>query len=259
MTANCDAVRNQVLALPDPRRVPAPLRAHVADCPGCRAWAEQAARLETLLEQLPVPPAPAGKKDALVDDLSRRPAAEPVRPPAAGWVRRNAALVGGLAAAVLVAGGWWLLGGNGRGPQLVQAAPRDPFLDKVVKRDVALAKADTPAKKLRALGDLAGDLSAEAGELSRLATADELGDVEKWFRKVVTDGLVRQAKALPPHAMPPAERKAELEALAGRLGAAADEAGRAAGESPPDAKRILNRIAETARDGEKELRNQAGL
>ncbi|MBA4065450.1 MAG: hypothetical protein C0501_17400 [Isosphaera sp.] len=258
MTANCDAVRNQVLALPDPRRVPAALRTHVVDCPGCRAWAEQAARLECLLENLPVPPPPAGKKDALVDDLSRRPAAEPARPPAAGWVRRNAALVGGLAAAVLVAGGWWLTRGDGPSSRPVAAAPRDPFLEKVVKRDVALAQADTPGKKLRALGGLAQDLATEAGELSRLATKNELRDVETWFARVVNDGVVKQARAFPDRALPPAERKLEFEALARTLGEAADEAGRAAGESPADAKPILEGIARTAREGQKTLLDLAG-
>ena len=147
---NCQAVQNKILALPDPRHVPDPLRAHVAGCAACRAWAEQAARLEGLLERLPVPPALAGKKTALVEDLTRRPAAEPLATPArreaaSPWrefLRRNGTLVGGLAAAILVAfGAWRLYPKNDPKPELVKSTPEHPLLKKVVQWDVALAKA----------------------------------------------------------------------------------------------------------------------
>src|SRR6478735_3879252 len=68
---NCQTVQNKILALADPRLVPDPLRSHVAGCAACQAWAQQAARLEGLLEQLPAPSAPADKKTALVDHLMR--------------------------------------------------------------------------------------------------------------------------------------------------------------------------------------------
>ena len=65
----------------------------------------------------------------------------------------NATYVGGLAAAVLVAVGiYWMWPSRppepGR-PQYVQ----DPFLQKIVARNTALARADTPAKRLGVLGE----------------------------------------------------------------------------------------------------------
>src|SRR5207253_11489459 len=105
---NCQAVQNKILALPDPRLIPDPLREHVAGCAACQAWARQAARLEALVERLPAPAAPADKKGALIDELTgpapvvARPLAVPARPgesPVLSFLRRNAALGAGLAAA----------------------------------------------------------------------------------------------------------------------------------------------------------------
>lgn len=256
---NCQAVQNKILALPDPRSVPDPLRVHVLECPGCRAWAEQAARLEGLLELLPVPPALGDKKLALIADLTH--GRTEVAPAAAqpetfrGWLRKNAALVGGLAAAVLVVTGAWIFSGGGNPPVVAaQEPPRDPFLDKLVKQNVTvLAKADTPAKKLQALGDLADNLASEARGLARIASPDDLRDVARWFDKVVKDGVVRQADKIAPAAMTPAERKALLESLARKLEATAAEVEKVAGECPPESKQHLQRIAEAARDGQKKL------
>ena len=66
----CQDVQNKILILPDPRRVPEPLREHLDGCPACLAWWKQAAWLERLLEQLPAPPPPADKKSALIDELT---------------------------------------------------------------------------------------------------------------------------------------------------------------------------------------------
>jgi hypothetical protein len=259
---NCQTVQNRILALPDPRQIPDALLVHVAGCAGCRVWAEQAARLEGLLERLPVPPAPADKKSDLIADLARGPVAVPAREPfAAPFFARNAALVGGLAAAVAVAVGAWLLfTGNGT-PEVIakQRTPKHPFLEKVVQHDVALAKADSPAKRLDAFGGLAGDISAEARGLARIANADELKDVAQWYERVVKKGMVPQAEQLAGDHLkvPPAERKSRLEALAGKLAATADETEKAAREVPENAKDTLQRIANTARDGEKKLRQLA--
>jgi hypothetical protein len=260
---NCQSIQNRILALPDPRQIPDALLQHVAGCAGCRAWAEQAARLEGLLERLPVPPAPAGKKGDLIADLARGPVAAPARGPfAAPFLTRNAALVGGLAAAVAVAlGAWLLFSGNGNTPELARGTPtpKHPFLEKVVRHDVALAKADSPAKRLDVFGGLAGDISAEARGLARIANAEELRDVARWYDRVVKDGMMKQAETLARAdlTVPPAERKSRLEALAGKLAATADETEKAARDVPENAKGTLQRIANTARDGEKKLRQLA--
>jgi len=265
---NCQVVQNKILALPDPRLIPDPLRAHVAGCAACQAWAKQAARLEALLEQLPTPLAPADKKDALIDDLARgrpiitRPAATPARPSehresrVLTFLRRNAALVGGLAAAVLVAlGAWALFHGNGPKPETAQPLPDDPFLKKVVQRDLAMAKADTPAKRLQVLGGLADDLSAQARALARVASPDELKDLARWYDKVVKDALMKQAENMNRQvAMTPAEREAQFKSLAEKLGETAAETDKLVGEVPPEAKPALQKIADSARDGQQKLK-----
>jgi hypothetical protein len=261
---NCQTVQNKILALPDPRHVPDALRAHVNACAGCRAWADLAGRLEGLVAQLSVPAGPADKKAALIAKLRTQPATVEVateRPATfRTWVKQNAALVGGLAAAVLVAvGAWAMIGKNGTKEVADVTSPRDPFLEKMVQRDVALAKAATPSQKLQALGGLADDLSAEARGLARIASPDELKDVARWFDRVVKEGVVPRAKDLSGDAgSTPAERKAQLADLATRLGHAADEVKKASGEVPPDAKPILERIADTARFGQKKLQDLAG-
>jgi hypothetical protein len=252
---NCQTVQNKILALPDPRHIPAALLAHVAECPGCRVWAEQVARLESLLERLPTPTAPSDKKSALIDRLTTgRPLAVPARAPFVTFLQRNATLVGALAASLLVAiGGWWVFSNKEGQTAEVPGTPKNPFLDKVVQRDVALAKADTSAKKLQILGELADDLSGEARALSRIASPEELQDVAKWFDRVVKSGIIKQAEKIGPQAMSPAELKAEFGRLTNKLGTAATEAEKVLGEVPPESKPALQRIVDTARDGQKNL------
>lgn len=265
---NCQTVQNAILALPDPRRVPESLRVHVAGCAGCRVWAERVGRLESLLEQLPTPPAPLDKKNALIAELAAgpiitRPLASPARKSSAlrEFFQRNGTLLGALAAGLLVAvGGWWAFSGKGN-PQVaaVEGTPKHPFLDKVVQRDVALAKADGPAKKLQILGGLAEDLSGEARALSRIASPEELQDVARWFDRVVKSGIVKQAEKIPPQAMTPTELKAQFTDLANKLNATANEVERAMGEVPPESKPALQRIVDVARDGQKKLGEVARL
>src|SRR5580698_573365 len=152
ITMNCQTIQNKILNLPDPRVIPDVLRDHVAGCADCRVWAKQAARLESLLEQLPVPPAPGNKKAEMLEDLTSndpvitRPFATPARESSSAsfwkFLDQNKMVLGGLAAAVLVAFGGWLLF-NRPGTPVVAAAetPRNPFLEKIVQRDLALSKA----------------------------------------------------------------------------------------------------------------------
>ena len=269
---NCQAIQNRILALPDPRHIPDPLRDHVLACAGCRAWAEQAARLEGLLERLPAPAAPADKKSDLIDDLTRDPFAlpAPARRPFASpgvsffrsFVERNAALVGGLAAAVVVAlGAWVAFKNNGGDPQhpVTASTPKHPLLHKVAGRDVELMNATAPTKKLDILAGLAEDISAEARGLARIADPDHLRDAARWYDSVVKKGMMAQAERVAdaPLAVPAAARKAQFEALAAKLGATAAETEKIAAEVPQAAKPTLERIANTAREGEKQLRKMA--
>jgi hypothetical protein len=265
---NCQAIQNKILAMPDPRHIPDSLRDHVAGCAGCREWAQQAARLEGLLAQLPAPPAPANKKEDLLAELSRpepvitRPVTVPIREgyakPVLRFLRGNARLVGGLAAAVLVAlGGWWLVTHRGT-PDVAtnQPTPKDPFIEKLVQRDIALARADTAAKKLQVLGGLADDLSTQTRALARVANPNDLNELAGLFDKVVKGGLEKQVDNLPTLDTHDEKQKQELcSSLAKKLGDMAAEADRLAGEVPPEAKPALQKIASSAREGQKKFRS----
>jgi hypothetical protein len=265
---NCQVVQNKILALADPRLVPDPLREHIAGCAGCRAWAQQAARLEALVEQLPAPAAPMDKKAALVGKLTRgepiitRPVARPAAPRESRFVeflKRNAVVIGGLAAAVLVAlGAWAFFPRNGTTPALA-AMPDDPFLKKMVERDLALAKADTPAKRLQVLSGMADDLSVQARGLARVASPDELRDLARWYDRVVMDAIVKQAERMHGVTLTPADARARgevLNALTKQLGDTAAETDKLLGTVPPEAKPALQKIADAARDGQKKIEAQ---
>lgn len=263
---NCQAVQNQIIALSDPRQLSPGLLAHVAGCAGCREWARRAARLETLLEQLPVPPAPAEKKEALIGDLLAaepviRPMAVPATRPglvtvAGRFLQRNGSYVGGLAAAVLVAvGAWYAIKPTPRQPEFVESQ-RHPLLERIATRNVAMARTDSPAKRLEVLGGMAEDLAGETRGMARVASPAELKDLARWYDKVVKDGLVRQAKELPVHALTPTEKRKLMDGLAAKLDADAAEADRLSREVPQDAQPTLKRIADTARDGARELSRQ---
>jgi hypothetical protein len=263
----CNAVQNQIIGLPDPRELSPALRDHVVGCAACLAWARQAARLEALLAQLPVPPAPAEKKEAMIEELTadgpviRTVPSVPARSgpwfDAAGrFLRRNATAVGGLAAAVLVAGGiYWLASGTGGPKPEVVQTQKHPLLEKMSRANIALARAETPAKRFEALGGMADDLAGETRGMARIASPAELKKLADWYETVVTRGIVQQAKAeAGRHLMNPVEKQKVFDALAARLEADAAEAERVMAETPQESQPALKRMADTAREGHKTLR-----
>jgi hypothetical protein len=265
---NCQVVQNKILAEPDPRHLPERLRLHVAGCEACRAWAQQAACLEALIEKLPAPAAPSAKKAALVGKLERGEPiiTRPVTTPAAArvpresriteFLRNNALVIGSLAAAILVAlGAWALFPRNGPRHEMA-AIPDDPFLRKMVERDLALSRAETPTERLAALSGMADDLSAQARGLARVASPEELRDLARWYDKVVKEGIVQQVKNLPARTRTPAEEQARLKALGAlnrQLGDTAVETDKLLASVPPEAKPALQKIVESAREGQKKI------
>jgi hypothetical protein len=267
---NCQAVQNQILGLPEPRELPPALREHVLSCPECRAWARQAARLEVLLERLPTPPAPGEKKEVLLGDLM---AVEPVIRPmavlatrpgpgvlAVRFLQRNAMYVGGLAAAVLLAVGVYELRPT-KTTVAVDDGPKakDPLVERLVKRNVALARAETTAKKLEVLNGMADDIVTDARGVANLAPGADLQKMAGRYETVVKSGMVPRAKELKgqPLAMAPGEKTKLLESLAAKLGADAAATEKLAGEAKQDAQPALKRMADAAREGEKLLRDYA--
>jgi hypothetical protein len=131
----------------------------------------------------------------------------------------------------------------------------DPLLAKVVVANTALARADSPAKRFDALNTMADAFATETRALARVAP-DQLPDLASRYDKVVKHGMVTQAERLPVH-MTASEKAKLLDPIAAKLGADAAEAEKVAAEAPPDAQAALKRLAETARAGEKSLRDAA--
>lgn len=263
---NCQAIQNQILGLPDPRELSPVLREHVMGCAVCQVWARQAARLETILEQLPVPEAPGDKKEAMLGDLMQAepvilPMATPAQRPGLGLVavrflRRNATYASGLAAAILVAVGIYALWPKTNPVQGdVAKSEKDPLAAKIVTRNAALARADSPVKRLEELNGMADDIAVHARGMARITTGAELKEMVGWYEKTVQDGMVPTARELSDYK--PAEREKVLDGLAAKLNADAVAAETLAREAPQDAQPALQRMAETAREGEKALRAAA--
>ena len=268
---NCQKFQNRILALPDPRQLPENLREHLDACPACMSSWKRAVRLEQLLAQLPTPPAPADKKAALLDELT---AAGPVIKSIPSLERRTGRsifvrawslpavkTIAGLAAAVLIAIGGWMMMKPGSGPDGTakeREGPRDPFLEKLVQRDLALAQAKSPEQRLDVLGGLAADLSAESRSLSKIANPEELRDLSGMFQKVVNEGIVEQVRKLPEHALTQTQKHELLQKLTTKLAEAGQQADQAARESPPHAQPALKTISDTARDGQMKLKSILG-
>lgn len=266
---NCQAVQNQILALPDPRELTPELREHVLSCEACKAWAKQAARLEAILAQLPVPAPPAEKKEKMLGELMAAdpvilpmptPAARPSRGAAAlRFLRDNAKAVSGLAAAVLIAVGVYAMWPRGETPpgqpELTQA---DPLPRKLAKRNVEMARAETPANRLEVLGGIAEDISADTRGLSNIAPT-ELKDRANQYEKVVREGMMARLKEVQGQAvgMSAADKTKLFDSMAEKLAKDATESEKKAGEAPPDAQPVFKRMADAARDGEKTLRAAA--
>lgn len=265
---NCQSVQNRILSLPDPRQVPDALRAHLDACPECVRWWRQVARLERLLSELPAPPAPAGKKEAMIDELTAAgpvikavPAVRRSAPsPGLAFLRRNWKPVAGLAAAVLVVVGGWQLWPRPVHIQPVPVAFSHQFLSNQIRRQTELAQARGPERKLEILGEQAADLTAETRSLARISTNRETEDLARWFEQTVDGCIVPRAKELGGRTLTPAEKEARvrlLNGLATKLNDTALEVGALVAESPEGARPGLKRIADKAKSGQDILQNLA--
>jgi hypothetical protein len=251
MTMNCDIARNKLLAAAN--APPADAAAHLDACPGCRQYR---ARLDQLAAQLQALPAPdSAAKFAFLQSLTE---AGPVittipslRTRDSGFMKlfRRSVLVpvSGVAAAIVC--GMILLQQNGPKPVTPEpTAPRHELLAKLVKIDSELARAETPQQRLPKLAEMAAALCDEAKGIQLAAVKkDELRVLERSFEKVVKDGIVKQAGALP-RFTPQAERTATLKAAAERLAATAADAEAAASAAPPQAQEAFAGMAKAAKD-----------
>jgi hypothetical protein len=265
----CKVVRTCLLSLEQPDRPPPEAADHLAACGSCREWHRRLVRLERGVAQLPVPASGARSRllARILTEAPARPAPQGAYAPRSAepaWKRherrlKRLAIAAALSAALLlVAVGLWawrLAHENTPAPPSRPAVTGDPLLAKLMEQNIRLAGARTPRQRVEALRDLADDLHSEARSLTLadLGRNDDLEKLAGLYEKVVRDGLVKQARALPA-----AEHAELLTAIARRLGEVSTEADRQA-EQTPERAAALRTIAAAARDGNRQLRELVGV
>lgn len=163
--------------------------------------------------------------------------------------RLYAALAVAAALFLLVFDGLMLLKPDEAATKARKRPGQDPFLASLLDRDLRLAKAQTPRKRLEALVDLADDLQGQTRRLVRGAEVEDLHELARLFEQVVDEGIVRGAVVLPAE-----QRAAIVPAAADRLTRAGRDAGRLAQEAPDGSAGALRLIAAAAQHGGERLR-----
>jgi len=260
---NCEAIRNRLLAQPNPNRVPAELRPHVTDCRACREFLVRYDALARNIQSLSVPESERTKM-AFLDSINhtgpiiRNVPGTPVSTfSGKKFARRLIKPLASIAAAVAVGFGVWAISGSRKGPAEV-VAPRYDLLKKVVVANANLARSNDPKVRIATLTELTTDIRKEAGDVVKAADEDDLVALAAMFEKVVDDGLVNQAKQLNPMTVAVADRQRVLNDAAEKLAATADDVAELYRNAPPHAKASLSRIQEAAAQGRVKLLRIAG-
>lgn len=271
---NCELARNRLLAIPDPAAVPGPVAAHLTGCPACQTWHRVLVRVEEGIVET-APPAGSNRVKRQLIAQFRQPAAGAVRSsprssanlktptptaktvstvrPASSRVpvgERLARLwpAGLVAAAVLVGAIMWASLAGKSDETTVAALPPDAFLEKVVTAKVQLDVAPDAAGRLAVLDAMERSIHDEATTLSKVTPGPELESLARMYERVVTDGMLEQARLLGPD-----EQKAKLGPYRNRLVVAEQVANRLAAEAPPDAVHSLRDMAGAAGKGRTEM------
>lgn len=245
----CDLVQRRLLSLSEPARVPDELLGHLAACPGCARVVKKLAEVERLAAQLPVPAPPLALKEVVIRRVLTDPtlrASVRGRAPVVErrWPRYAVAAAVSLAFFGTLTAVW-----RAKEPQAAKQSPaNDPILASVMRSSLALAAAGRPEQRVGALALLADDLSADTRTLGKVADAADLALLVKCYRRVVNEGLIPQALALTAD-----ERPHVLTPVADRLGRAATDADKLAGEVPPAAAAALKALADSARAAHRQL------
>jgi len=274
---NCQPVRNRILALSDPRRLPASLAQHVRDCAGCKEWLKTAQALEGALTRLPVPAGNEMARFGIIEQIKMLPAVIPQVPiparvadvpvlelpaidivvpppretPAPVQRRQRRRLTfsaskmwpAGLVAATLLIGvvAWYSLRS---GPASVKpSSPADPLLDHLVQLNVELAGSRTPAERVQVLARVADELNVEMRGIARAdASGDNMNALREMYQRVVR-GLAEQAPLVER-----TQKEMVLSKVAASLTTASQKAEQMATESPEHSAAALREAAGTARD-----------
>lgn len=275
---NCKSARHHLLLADRPDRLALTIGSHVAACPACEAFQQRLLRLELDVRRLPVPA--TNGKATLLARLAREPL--PVRDPASTpsprtrltltprqdeanrpprWLRffgSPALPPATLAASLLIfAFLWWLLY-DARQDKLASTFPGKPtvtqpaadlLLANLMKRNLELATADKPGRRVEVLADMASDLQDMTKVLAQVEEADDLAALAEMFGHVLDDGLLPRAEALARE-----ERTHVLAPIAERLGKTKQEIDTLAASAPTPLKKALGDLASAAEKGNTRLK-----
>lgn len=285
---NCRTARQHLLTARRVRTRDAELDAHLDACPDCAAVSAAVRLLDDSTVALPVPRPPRSLRAALLAEFDPRLAPPPTLPPVVPrvspsertpmptaalvlpaevdptppalvtpfrrrWSHRTG-LVAGLAASVvgaLVGGTVLYRAARDRGPvaAVVAAGPADPLVAKLVDRNVALATAETPARRLDNLLQLAGHLHAETRAVAQVADGEEMSALAGMYERVIRDGVVAQARELA------GVDKAALRRVAGELSAASEQMEQYVHTVKPSSVGPVREMSRAARAGDAAVRS----
>ncbi|HEV3202955.1 MAG TPA: hypothetical protein VGY77_01160 [Gemmataceae bacterium] len=270
---NCQDFRNLLLVDEDPCRPASAVQAHIQVCEDCRKWQNRLNQLERNVPLLPIPTSDA-KANVLRLFRSEIPMMEkPASVEANGNPEFSGPIVSsdtvrfqlrkliprhrwyaaaGVAAALLVLIFDALVLWNPHGPVVKETkkdSPKDAFLANLMDRNLRLAEAKSPHKRLEALADLADDLQTHTRKIIRKAQAGDLQQLARLYEQVIREGIGRSAKEVSP-----GQRLQVLKPIAERLTRAGRDAGGMASDVPDESAGALRLIASAAKKGGDELR-----
>jgi hypothetical protein len=274
---NCEAYQRNLLLAANPAGPPADVALHLADCPNCREWQRRLAHIEHQVALLPVPVSDG--KARLLQRILSGPfplPSSPASPLKPAWRRIAFFLGGAVAAAVLIAAGILVGGlasrslqGPGNEPQAQapgkllqpsqagaaealpgQAAPiAGTLVDRLMECDLRLAQAESTRQRVETLAELADALRDEAQALGKTAAPEALEALALFYSKVVREGVIQRARALPPE-----QRREVLVPIAARLDRATRDVEEIARKAAPASAERLRLVASIAREGDVQLR-----
>jgi hypothetical protein len=180
--------------------------------------------------------------------------------------RVGAGLVAGIAASLLLfLTGWWILFHlqppsitNVHTPVAKKPAV-DPLVADLMRYNIILARAKTPRERVEAMASVAEELNQRSRQLAKKAPPDDLKLLAGLYGRVVHEGILARAEALPRQ-----DRRPVLEPIASQLEKVESQA-RQMSEQPdlsPQAAQWLALISRDAGEGGKNLRKlvqEAGL
>jgi hypothetical protein len=122
------------------------------------------------------------------------------------------------------------------------------LVNRVVECDLRLAQAESARQRVEALAELADALRDEAQALGKAAGPQSVEAVAQFYGKVVRDGVVQLARALPRE-----QRREVLDPIAARLVRTTLDVEHLAQQAEPATAEHLRVVAAIAREGDVQL------